>query len=78
MISAEDVAERVSNKKLNFRQFLATVAVYTLAAAVPVVYINGLTVNLSSVQCHRLQPRLLKLTGWESYLSELWCQKVVG
>lgn len=74
MISVDNFSGEVSNKNLDFCYLLTSIALDTLCAAIPVVHIYGLVINICSVQCHRVEPAIVNFTGWENYLEEIWCQ----
>lgn len=79
MIGVDDVSKNVvAETELNFKELLASIAVQALAAAIPVVYFNGLVVNLCSLYSHRIEPHIVDFKGWEHYLRELWSGSTYG
>ena len=74
MISVDGVSKRVTDKDLKIGDLLASVALQALSSAIPIVHFNGLVINMCSVNCHRLEPAMVGLGGWEQYLESLWCQ----
>ncbi|CAG9531357.1 unnamed protein product [Cercopithifilaria johnstoni] len=76
MIGVDDVSENVvADTGLGFKQLLASIALQALASTVPVVYFNGLVVNLCSVYSHRVEPHIVDFKGWTDYLFKLWTEK---
>lgn len=71
MASVENVPDKFS-KEVDFRHVLATIALSSLRAGIPVVLINGLVVNVNSVICHRIEPAVFSLTGWKILLKKFW------
>ncbi|VDK71743.1 unnamed protein product [Onchocerca ochengi] len=76
MIGVDDVSENVvADTSLNFKQLLASIALQALASTIPIVYFNGLVVNLCSVYSHRVEPHIVDFKGWTNYLFHLWADK---
>uniref|UniRef100_A0A1I7W5H4 DEAD/DEAH box helicase n=1 Tax=Loa loa TaxID=7209 RepID=A0A1I7W5H4_LOALO len=76
MIGVDDVSENVvADTELDFKQLLASIALQALASTIPIVYFNGLVVNLCSVYSHRVEPHIVDFKGWTGYLSQLWADK---
>ncbi|MCP9258646.1 putative helicase C28H8.3 [Dirofilaria immitis] len=76
MIGVDDVSKNmVGNTELGFKQLLASIALQALASTIPIVYFNGLTVNLCSVYSHRVEPHIVDFKGWTDYLLRLWTDK---
>lgn len=79
MIGVDDVSENVvADTELGFKQLLASIALQALASTIPVVYFNGLVVNLCSVYSHRVEPHMVDFKGWTNYLCNLWAEKRNG
>ncbi|VIO90324.1 DEAD/DEAH box helicase family protein [Brugia malayi] len=76
LIGVDDVSENVvADTALGFKQLLASIALQALASTIPVVYLNGLVVNLCSVYSHRVEPHMVDFKGWTDYLIQLWVEK---
>ncbi|KAK6100806.1 DEAD/DEAH box helicase family protein [Brugia pahangi] len=76
LIGVDDVSENVvADTALGFKQFLASIALQALGSTIPVVYLNGLVVNLCSVYSHRVEPHMVDFKGWTDYLIQLWVEK---
>uniref|UniRef100_A0A0N5AYJ8 Helicase ATP-binding domain-containing protein n=1 Tax=Syphacia muris TaxID=451379 RepID=A0A0N5AYJ8_9BILA len=77
MASVENVPDKFS-KEVDFRHVLATIALSSLRAGIPVVLINGLVVNVNSVICHRIEPAVFSLTGWKILLKKFWPEERIS
>ncbi|VDM09116.1 unnamed protein product [Wuchereria bancrofti] len=76
LIGVDDVSENVvADTALGLKQLLASIALQALASAIPIVYLNGLVVNLCSVYSHRVEPHIVDFKGWTDYLIQLWVEK---
>lgn len=78
MIGVDDMSKNLTNVDLGFRNLLASIAVKALTVSIPVVYLNGLVFNISSLFCHRLEPQIVDIKSWDSYLAKLWSKKPKG